>query len=246
MQKFLQRYAGYCLTGTTSAHVFVFAYGTGANGKGTFINTLATIFGDYATTADMNTFLATGVERHPADLAKLHGPRLVVAQETQRGRRWDEPKIKALTGGDRITARFMRQDYFDFTPAFKLFITGNHKPRLDSTDEAMRRRLLLVPFTVQIPRGERDPELARKLSPKPGHLRWCIDGCLEWQRVGLAPPAAVLDATGSYFGRPGPAAAMARRLRRRRAEASTPSPASRICFCPGKTGARPATTGRAT
>ncbi len=200
LQQFLQRYAGYCCTGATDEHVFVFAYGTGANGKSTFINTLTTIFGDYATTADMGTFLASNVERHPADLAKLHGARLVVAQETQKGRRWDETKIKTLTGGDRITARFMRQDYFDFTPAFKLFITGNHKPRLDSADEAMRRRLLLVPFTVQIPAAERDPELPRKLlAEAPAILRWCIEGCLEWQHVGLAPPVAVLDATGSYF-----------------------------------------------
>ncbi len=122
LQGFLQRYIGYCCTGFTSEHVFVFAYGTGANGKSTFINTIAQIFGDYATVADMSTFIASKVERHPTDLAKLRGARLVVAQETQRGRRWDETKIKALTGGDKITARFMRQDFFDFVPTFKLFI----------------------------------------------------------------------------------------------------------------------------
>jgi putative DNA primase/helicase len=148
----------------------------------------------------MGTFIATRAERHPTDLAKLCGARLVVAQETQRGRHWDETKIKALTGGDRMTARFMRQDFFDFVPTFKLFIVGNHKPRLSSVDEAMRRRLLLVPFTVQIPPVERDPELPRKLGAEwPAILRWCIDGCLEWQRVGLAPPAIVRDATDAYF-----------------------------------------------
>jgi putative DNA primase/helicase len=200
LQDFLQRYMGYCCTGWTTEHVFVFAYGTGANGKSTFINTIAGIFGDYATIADMSTFIASNTEHHPTDLAKLRGARLVVAQETQRGRRWDETKIKALTGGDRITARFMRQDFFDFVPTFKLFICGNHKPRLANVDEAMRRRLLLVPFTVQIPPAERDPHLAEKLRPEwPAILRWCIDGCLEWQRIGLAPPAIVYDATAEYF-----------------------------------------------
>ena len=200
LQGFLQRYIGYCCTGQTGEHVFVFAYGTGANGKSTFINTIAGIFGDYATVAAMETFIATSAEKHPTDLAKLHGARLVVAQETQKGRRWDDTKIKALTGGDKITARFMRQDFFDFTPAFKLFIAGNHKPRLSSVDEAMRRRLLLVPFTVQIPRQERDQALAHKLKKEwPAILRWCIEGCLEWQKIGLQPPTSVRDATDAYF-----------------------------------------------
>ncbi len=197
---FLRRYMGYCTTGFTTEHVFAFAYGTGANGKSTFINTIARIFGDYATVADMSTFIASNTEHHPTDLAKLRGARLVVAQETQKGRRWDETKIKALTGGDKITARFMRQDFFDFVPTFKLFICGNHKPRLTSIDEAIRRRLLLVPFTVQIPLAERDPQLAGKLwGERRAILRWCVDGCLEWQRIGLAPPKSVLDATEIYF-----------------------------------------------
>lgn len=199
LQDFLQRYIGYC-TGLTTEHVFVFAYGTGANGKGTFLNTIADIFGDYATIADMGTFIASTGDRHPTDLAKLNGARLVVAQETQKGRRWDETKIKALTGGDRITARFMRQDFFDFDPTFKLFIAGNHKPRLTSVDEAIRRRLLLVPFIVQIPPAQRDPDLRNKLKAEwPAILRWCINGCLEWQRIGLAPPSIVRDATENYF-----------------------------------------------
>jgi putative DNA primase/helicase len=148
----------------------------------------------------MNTFIASNTERHPTDLAKLNGARLVVAQETQKGRRWDETKIKALTGGDRMTARFMRADFFDFSPSFKLFITGNHRPRLNSVDAAMRRRLLLVPFTVQIPPAERDPNLLQKLeSEHPAILRWIIDGGLEWQRVGLSPPVSVRVATDCYF-----------------------------------------------
>jgi len=200
LQQFLQRYVGYCLTGITSEHKFVFAYGTGANGKGTFINTIAKILGDYATVADVGTFLANNQERHPTDIAKLHGAHLVVAQETDKGRRWDEAKIKTMTGGDVMTGRFMRCDYFDFVPKFKLFITGNHKPRLDNVDEAMRRRLLIVPFTVQIPVEERDTDLPEKLKAEwPAILRWMIDGCLEWQRLGLAPPKIVTDATDAYF-----------------------------------------------
>ena len=94
----------------------------------------------------------------------------------------------------------MRQDFFDFVPTFKLFIAGNHKPRLSNVDEAMRRRLLLVPFTVQIPPGRARPALGAQAQGEwPAILRWCIDGCLEWQRAGLAPPAAVRDATESYF-----------------------------------------------
>jgi putative DNA primase/helicase len=200
LRSFLQRLCGYCCTGFTSEHVFAFLYGTGANGKSTFINTIRGILGDYATIADMSTFLASNSERHPTDLAKLRGARLVVAIETQKGRRWDEAKIKTLTGGDKITARFMRQDFFDFTPTFKLMISGNHKPRLSSVDEAIKRRLLLVPFTVQIPLAERDKDLGDKLKAEwPAILRWMIDGCLEWQRVGLAPPTIVLDATEDYF-----------------------------------------------
>jgi putative DNA primase/helicase len=204
LAQFLQRYVGYCCSGHTSEHAFVFAYGTGANGKSTFIRTIAKIFDEYTTVADMNTFLASNSERHPTDLAKLAGARLVVAQETQRGRKWDETKIKALTGGDKITARFMRQDYFDYEPTFKLFVTGNHKPRLGSVDEAMRRRLLLVPFTVQIPPAERDPYLARKLKAEwPAILRWCIDGCLQWQRIGLAPPSRGARGDRELLRRPG-------------------------------------------
>jgi putative DNA primase/helicase len=200
LQNFLQRFIGYCLTGVTTEHKFVFAYGTGANGKSTFINTILAILGDYATIADAKTFLASNTERHPTDVAKLHGYRLVVAQETEKGRRWDETKIKSMTGGDKMTARFMRQNFFDFVPKFKLWIVGNHKPRLDNVDEAMRRRMLLVPFTVQIPENERDPDLPAKLKREwPAILRWAVDGCLEWQRIGLTPPAIVTAATDEYF-----------------------------------------------
>jgi putative DNA primase/helicase len=200
LQDFLQHVAGYSLTGTTREHALFFGYGTGANGKGTFLNTLTGIFGDYATIAPMETFTATDTERHPTDLAMLRGARLVASQETEEGRRWPESKIKALTGGDPISARFMRQDFFTYTPAFKLFIIGNHKPGLRSVDEAIRRRFNLVPFTVTIPVIERDPKLADKLRAEwPGILAWAIEGCQRWQHIGLVAPKIVRDATDHYL-----------------------------------------------
>jgi putative DNA primase/helicase len=148
----------------------------------------------------MDLFLATGSDRHPTEIAKLVGARLVVAQELDAGRRWNEARIKSLTSSDKLTARFMRRDFFDFIPKFKLLIVGNHKPALRNIDEAMRRRFLLVPFTVQIPEKERDPGLEQKLKSEwPAILRWMINGCLEWQRSGLAIPEIVRTASQAYF-----------------------------------------------
>jgi putative DNA primase/helicase len=197
---FLQRWLGYCMTGHVHEQVLVFLYGTGGNGKGVFTSTVAGTFGDYCITAPMEMFIETRFERHPTEIAKLMGARLVIAQETQKGRRWDEARVKNLTGGDRLTARFMRGDFFDFSPTHKLMISGNHKPSLRNVDEAIRRRFLVVPFTVQIPEGERDKHLAEKLKAEwPAILRWMVDGCLEWKRVGLAVPQIVRAASEDYF-----------------------------------------------
>ena len=200
LQKYLQRVAGYCMTGLTIEHVLFFLYGTGANGKSVFINTLVGIWGTYATIAPMTTFMASHTDQIPNDLAMLRGVRLVVAQETEIGRRWAEAKIKAITGGDPITARFMRAEWFTYTPQFKLVIAGNHKPALRNVDEAIRRRIHLIPFTVTIPLEERDKDLIDKLKPEwPGILQWAVDGCLEWRKIGLAPPLAVTCATDEYL-----------------------------------------------
>jgi putative DNA primase/helicase len=197
---YLRRVLGYTLTGLTREHALFFGYGTGANGKGVLLSTMAAILGDYHRTAAIETFTVSNNDRHPTDLAGLRGARLVTATETEEGRRWAESRIKTLTGGDMITARFMRQDFFDFQPAFKLFITGNHKPSLRSVDEAIRRRFHLIPFAVTIPEDERDPELVEKLkAERGGTLRWLIQGCLEWQAIGLRPPKAVLSATAAYL-----------------------------------------------
>jgi putative DNA primase/helicase len=124
----------------------------------------------------------------------------VTAIETEEGRCWAESEIKRLTAGDLISARFMRQDFFEYVPQFKLVIAGNHKPTLRPNDEATRRRLQLAPFTVTIPAEERDKELTEKLRPEwGGILQWMIDGCLAWQKQGLNPPAIVLDATEQYI-----------------------------------------------
>lgn len=199
-QRFLQRMAGYALTGATREHALFFLYGTGANGKSVFLNTNCGVMGDYAKTAPVETFLASTTERHPTDLAALRGARLVSAFETEEGRYWAEAKIKHLTGGDRIPARFMRQDFFEYTPQFKLLIAGNNKPSLRSVDEAIRRRLHLIPFTVTIPEEERDKELFEKLRTEwGGILAWMIEGCLDWQSQGLNPPPIVLEATADYL-----------------------------------------------
>src|SRR5262249_17607563 len=139
-------------------------------------------------------------ERHPTEIARLKGVLLVHAQETTKGRAWDIAKIKNLTGGDRLTGRFMRGDFFDFNPTHKLLISGNTKPSLRHIDEAIRRRFILVPFMVTIPEGERDPKLVGKLKAEwPAILRWMVDGCLEWQRVGLKIPESIRQATDDYL-----------------------------------------------
>lgn len=199
MCNYLQRLCGYFLTGVTSEHVMAFFYGTGANGKSVFINTISTILSDYASNSPMETFSEQRNDRHSTELARLDGARLVTSQETEVGRRWAESRIKSLTGGDRITARFMHQDDFEFAPKFKLLFAGNSKPGLKSTDEAIRRRIHIVPFSVTIPQGERDTLLQEKLHAEAaGILQWMIDGCLLWQKHGLNPPSEVIDATNDY------------------------------------------------
>ncbi|MCX7668996.1 MAG: phage/plasmid primase, P4 family, partial [Anaerolineae bacterium] len=200
LQSYLQRMVGYCLTGVTSAHALFFLYGTGANGKSVFANVISTILGDYAATASMDTFVETRGERHPTDLAGLRGARFVTAIETEQGRRLNESKVKAITGGDKISARFMHKDFFTYTPQFKPVIVGNHKPAIRNIDEAMKRRLHLIPFTVTIPPDKRDGRLAEKLlAERDGILAWAVEGCLTWQREGLNPPECVRAATEEYF-----------------------------------------------
>lgn len=197
---FLQRAAGYALTGLTSEHKLLFFYGTGRNGKSTFLELLQWLWGDYARRAAATTFLSSVGERHPTDIAGVAGARLVVGSELPKGKSWDEAVLKDLTGGDKMTARFMRGDFFDFVPQMTLMIAGNTMPSLRGVDEALRARMVLVPFTVTIPPEKRDTSLPEKLRQEgPAILRWAIDGAIEWHRRGLLVPERVAAASKDYL-----------------------------------------------
>jgi putative DNA primase/helicase len=197
---YLQRVCGYCLSGDTSEQAMFFNYGVGSNGKSVLMSTVSGILSNYCIATPIETFTESKSDRHPTELARLRGARLVTATETEAGRHWAESRLKELTGGERIAARFMNQNFFEFQPAFKPWLSGNHKPRLRSVGLAMRRRVNMIPFAVIIPQDERDPQLVEKLKAEwPGILAWMIDGCLDWQERGLAPPEAVIKATDDYF-----------------------------------------------
>jgi len=197
---FLQRLCGYMLTGSTKEQKLFFFYGTGKNGKGTFLNTIQGIMGDYARTASAKIFLESNQGEHATGLAGLSGARLVVSSELPANKPWNEPVIKDMTSSDTLTARFMRGDFFDFKPTHKLFIQGNHQPTFRSVDEAITRRVVLVPFTMTIPADKVDPDLEEKLKEEwNGILSWMIDGCLEWQTNGLQIPEAVSKASSEYM-----------------------------------------------
>jgi putative DNA primase/helicase len=196
--RFLRQWCGYCLTGVTREHALLFVYGDGGNGKSVYLNTFTSILKDYAATSAMETFTASNSDKHPTELAMLRGARLVTASETEAGKAWAEARIKQMTGGDPITARFMRQDFFTYAPQYKLTIIGNHKPTLANVDEAARRRFNIVPF-IRKPVAP-DPLLGEKLlAEAPGILQWMIGGCLDWQANGLIRPACVIKATEEYF-----------------------------------------------
>lgn len=196
--RFIQQWLGYSLTGDISEHALLYGHGGGGNGKSVLLNTATRILGDYALTAPMDTFTASRHDKHPTDLAMLAGARFVTASETEEGRAWAESRIKQLTGGDAIQARFMRMDFFQYRPTFKLFIVGNHRPELRNIDDAMRRRFNIVPFDHKPPRP--DPELEHRLEAEwPAILRWIIDGCMDWQENRLVRPASVNAATQTYF-----------------------------------------------
>lgn len=198
LQRFLQQIAGYALTGLTIEHIVIFIYGPGGNGKSVFLNVLSHILGDYARVAAMTTFMASKTDSHPTDLAHLLGARLVSVSETEEGRAWAEAKIKRMTGGEKVPARFMRENYFEYMPAFKLVIVGNHKPVLQNVDDAARRRFNIIPFVHKPPQP--DPHLEEKLRAEyPAILRWMVDGCLDWQANGLVRPTVVTEATQNYF-----------------------------------------------
>jgi len=198
MIDFLQVWCGYNLTGLTIEQKFAFLYGPGGNGKSVFVNTLAAVLGSYAGKAAMETFTASNNERHPTELASLRGLRMVYASETADGKRWNESRLKEITGGEPITARMMHKDFFTYSPLFKLMFLGNTRPELRSIDEGIKRRLLLVPFTVKP--SKPDPFLTEKLREEfDAILGWMIEGAIMWQSVGLIAPESVTAATAEYF-----------------------------------------------
>jgi len=197
---FIKRVCGYVLTGLAVEERMFFCYGTGANGKSKFLETLFYVLGDYARRAPSTLFLESRNEQHPTSMAGLQGARLVLGSELPAGKTWNEETLKDLTGGDTITARRMRQDFFDYTPEFTLLIAGNHQPRLKNVDESMARRITLIPFTVTIPKEERDINLGEKLRAEAGAiLNWCAEGAAEYFNRGLAIPEVIQAASRAYI-----------------------------------------------
>jgi len=196
---FIQKAVGYSLTGLTSEQVIFILFGTGANGKSVFLNLLEFLFADYGLTTPASTFKDTPYDGIPNDVARMAQVRMVKSVEVKEGTRLNEERIKALTGGDRVTARFLHHEFFDFTPICKFWLAVNHKPVIVGTDEAIWRRIRLIPFEVFFPEKSRDPILLEKLKTElPGILNWAIEGCLRWQAEGLSPVGKVKDATSAY------------------------------------------------
>lgn len=196
---FLQRLVGYCLTGDTREHLIAVLHGTGCNGKSTLLETLKQLLGDLAVTAAFDTFTRTRGDRGPRnDLARLRGARLVTASESGEGRRLDEATVKEITGGDTIAVRFLYGEHFELKPNFKLLLTTNHRPRVDGDDDAVWRRLRLIPFDQSF-EGREDHDLPAKLTAElPGILAWAVRGCTDWQHQGVGQAGAVTRATTEY------------------------------------------------
>lgn len=199
MVTFLQQAVGYSLSGSTRERALFLAYGTGANGKSTFLETLRALCGDYAMKTPTDTLLAKNDAGIPNDVARLKGARFVAASESDEGRRLAESMVKAMTGSDTLSARFMRGEWFDFKPEFKLWLATNHKPTIRGTDKGIWDRIKVIPFTVRFDEAKQDRELHSKLLAElPGILAWAVRGCLAWQRDGLGIPRDVVAATDAY------------------------------------------------
>ena len=197
---FMQKAIGYSLTGDTTEQVMFFLFGNGRNGKSTFINTVQHLFGDYGRQTNSDTFIKKKNDSAiNNDIARLDGARFVSAVESEEGQQLSESLVKQITGGEKMSARFLRQEYFEFTPEFKVFFTTNHKPIVKGSDEGIWRRIRLIPFTVTIPKEKVDKKLPQKLAAEmPGILRWAVEGCLKWQKEGLGEPEAIRKATEGY------------------------------------------------
>ena len=197
---FVQQAVGYSLTGITREQCFFVLWGTGQNGKSTFLETIRAVLGEYAMSTDFSTFLSQRTGSIRNDIARLAGARFVTACEAEANRQLSEAVVKQLTGSDEVLARFLHREFFAFKPQFKLWLAANHKPTIQGTDNAIWRRVHLIWFPVTIPDEDQDKNLDDKLRAEmPGILQWAIDGCLTWQEAGaLKPPTAVKKATAEY------------------------------------------------
>jgi putative DNA primase/helicase len=199
VRAFVKRAVGYSLIGNILEQVLLILWGGGANGKTVFVEVLRAAIGEYALHTPAETLISNKTGGIPNDVARLKGARFVSASESEENRRLAEAKVKALTGGDTITARFMRAEFFEFKPTFTTWLSTNHKPMIRGQDHGIWRRIRLIPFNVQIPETSRDPKLLEKLKADlPAILAWAIEGALEYNKEGLAAPAAVLNATDEY------------------------------------------------
>ena len=199
VKRFVQRAVGYSLTASTREQVMFVAYGDGSNGKSTFLETVRELLADYGQQAPTEMLLDRRDAGIPNDIARLRGVRFVSAVETSEGKRLAEATVKQLTGGDTISARFMRGEWFDFRPTAKIWMATNHRPTIRGIDHGIWRRLLVIPFEQQFDDASRDNDLMLKLRNElPGILTWAVEGCLEWQRDGLGVPETIRDAMTDY------------------------------------------------
>lgn len=200
MIEFVQRLSGYCLTGDRREQKIFFAHGVGSNGKSTFFDLLAWIMGSYALKLPPGVLMQQRNENHPTELAQLRGKRFAISSELEEGSFWAESRIKELTGDEKLSARFMRGDFFEFQMTQKHLVVGNYKPRLRGGDAALARRFVLIPFRAKFEGERRDAALPQKLrSEAPGILAWAIDGAAKWYESGLVIPASVTGASAEYM-----------------------------------------------
>jgi len=199
---FVQRAVGYTLTGHTSEQCFFLLYGTGANGKSTFVETIALLLGQLCRATPFEALLQQDrpqASGHSEDLARLAGCRMATAVEADAGRRLSEAKVKQLTGGDTVSASFKYSHAFEFRPAFKLWLACNHRPVIRGADDGIWRRVRLIPFRVRFEGERRDDRLKETLARElPGILAWAVEGAQEWARHGLGDARAVREATAGY------------------------------------------------
>lgn len=202
MVRFFRELTGYCLTGDVSEKNLYYIWGANSDtGKSTFVRILQDIMGTYSDTVPVKSIIGGSGSDIPADIAKVAGARLVTATEPGANQTWNEERVKAMTGGDLITARFLHKNFFEYYPTYKILLVGNHEPAIETADDAMLRRVKIIPANHKVPREKQIKDLSRRILDEEGPqvLRWMIDGCISWAVTKrMVIPAAVTDATEAY------------------------------------------------